>query len=317
MTREVVVLGDANADMVIHLPDRSVRPLDLTHSVPNVQGGGTAGNTAVALARLGVPVMFAGTVGDDGYARSIAEEFVREGVNTDGLIRLPDAFTPVVIAMVEPDGERMLVVWPPKNGADKQLQQTDVDMNRIKKAAWLHTTGMCLRDSPVRETILHTMQAARAAGVTVSVDLNLRIEVWGWDERLKQTIEQAIASADVVFGSGREEMLPVSGQATMEDAVQALSAGKRIVVARLGVEGALAASPEGVCHIPAFPARVVNTVGAGDAFNGGFIAARLNGHDLAEALRQGNAVAALKIQREGTRELPTRAEVEALLASAP
>jgi fructokinase/2-dehydro-3-deoxygluconokinase len=69
-----------------------------------------------------------------------------------------------------------------------------------------------------------------------------------------------------------------------------------------------------VVHVPAFPATVVNTVGAGDAFNGGFIAARLEGRSLREALRWGNAVAALKIQGDSARALPTCADVQALLA---
>ena len=68
-------------------------------------------------------------------------------------------------------------------------------------------------------------------------------------------------------------------------------------------------------NAPAFPARVVDLLGAGDAFNGGFIAAQVAGHDLIESLRWGNAVAALKIAQPGARGLPSRAEVEKLLSA--
>ena len=114
-------------------------------------------------------------------------------------------------------------------------------------------------------------------------------------------------------GNGPEEIVPVSALNTVEAAAQALADSKRVVVARLGVGGALAAGPGGPCHVPAFPTSVVDTLGAGDAFDGGFIAARLAECDLSEALRWGNAVAALKIRRPGARATPSRAEVDRLL----
>lgn len=313
MTRPVVILGDANVDLVIQLPDRSKGVPDLSRSEPQLFGGGTSANTAVALARLGVPVTFIGAVGDDGYGRWIADDFRREGVNTVGLRTLRGPFTPMVLALVEPDGERYLVVWPPRGGAHTRLQPADLDDNLIASAAWLHTTGMCLRDSPVRETVLRALRIARAAGVPTSLDLNLRLELWGWGEA-HSTIEQAVELANVVFGSGDEEIVPLTSEITAETAALALAADQRTVVARLGADGALAAFDGQTIRVPAFPANPVNTVGAGDAFDGGFIAARLDGRSLPEALRWGNAVAALKIQRSGTRDLPTRAQVEALLA---
>ncbi len=312
--QQIVVLGDAVVDMVIQLPDRSIRPLDLSRSVPQLHGGGTAANTAVTLARLGVPVSFIGSVGDDGYARWLARDLAHQGVAAHGLQQLPDVFTPMVLAMVEPDGERMLVVWPDQGGADKHLRVEHLDTEMITGAAWLHTTGMCLRVSPVRETVLHAMQLARDAGVTVSIDLNLRIEVWGWNDALRTTVEKAVTLADVVFGSGREEIMPVAGAPSVEEAARALADGKRTIVARLGADGAFAVTADESFQAPAFKATAVNTVGAGDAFSGGFIAARMAERDVAEALRWGNAVAALKVQREEPRDLPTRAEVAALLA---
>jgi sugar/nucleoside kinase (ribokinase family) len=309
----VVVLGDANVDLVIRLPDRSSGGADLTGSVPQLYGGGSAANVAVALARLGVPAAFVGAVGDDGYGRWVRDDLIREGIDTRGLRLIPDAFTPMVIAMIEASGERLNVVWPPERGADNHLRPEDIDPALIAGAAWLHTTGMCLRASPVREAVLHAMQIARAARVLVSLDLNLRLELWGWADHIRETVERAIALADVVFGSAAEEIAPVAGVTAVETAARTLCADQRIVVARLGAEGALAAAPDGMFRAPAFPGRVVDTLGAGDAFDGGFIAARAAGCDVPEALRWGNAVAALKIGRSGARGLPSRDEVERLL----
>jgi sugar/nucleoside kinase (ribokinase family) len=92
-----------------------------------------------------------------------------------------------------------------------------------------------------------------------------------------------------------------------------LSAGKRTVIARQGAKGALVVSPDDVFSSPAFEVEVVDTVGAGDAFNGGFIAACLAEKDLREAVRWGNAAAALKIEKRGARGLPSRENLFRLL----
>jgi sugar/nucleoside kinase (ribokinase family) len=319
------VLGDANVDMVIRLPDRAPGAVDLTGSEPRLYGGGSAANVAVGLARLDLAVTFIGSVGDDGFGRWLADDFAGEDVDTRGLITVRDAFTPMVIALIEPDGERLVVVWPPERGADLRLRPEDLDPDWMAGAAWLHTTGM------VREAALGGMTLAREAGATVSLDLNLRVELWGLDGDTRGTLERAIALSDVVLGSGPEEIVPVAGLDHVEDAAlrpldklgtmqaqdaaQAMSDGQRVVVARLGADGALAAGPHSgeIYHAPAFPATVVDTLGAGDAFDAGFIAARLAGCDVGEALRWGNAAAAFKIGRPSARGSPSRAELERLV----
>ncbi len=347
--RPVLVFGDANVDLTLHVPSRAPGGRRLVRE-PALTGGGTAANTATALARLGVPVEFAGAVGDDGFGRWIVADLAASGIDLRAL-RVVDAPTCQVIAMIEPDGERSLVVWPPDGGALVALRPGDVDEGQIAGAAWLHTTGMCLRHAPVRDAVLGAMAAARAAGVPVSIDLNLRIELWGLDAERRAVLEAAIALADVVLAQGIEELVPLTlvqardsgsgaGRATnghddddgagddddgrargrpaltaVEAAACVIAGGQRTVIARLGAGGALACTADGsVIRSPAFPVEAANPVGAGDAFNGGFIAAMVEGRGLAEALRWGNAVAALKVARPGgTRDLPDRSAVEALL----
>jgi sugar/nucleoside kinase (ribokinase family) len=305
----VLVVGDANVDLVMHLPVPGA-PGEIHASLV---GGGTGANTAVALARLGLPVCFAGTVGGDRYGRWIAEDLAREGVDTRGLVVRADAFTPTVVIVVEANGERHAALCPPDGWAHTLLRPDDLPDSLIAGAGWLHTTGMCFRALPVREAVLDAMRRARAAGATVSVDLNLRLELWGWDDDLRRTVREAVGLADVVFGNAAEEIAPAAGCADAEEAARALSAGQRTVVARLGAAGVFAVGPAGITRAQAFRVPVVNTVGAGDAFNGGFIAARLGGRSVGEALRWGNAVAALKIRGDSARALPSRAEVMALL----
>jgi aminoimidazole riboside kinase len=318
----VVVLGDLNVDLTLALPDRSAPAVQRVVREPRLTGGGTAGNTAAALARLGVSVEFAGSVGDDGFGRWLADDLLAVGVGTRGLVVTRDAPTCQVIAMVEPDGERYLVVWPLDGGALTRLAPADVDRGLVAGAAWLHTTGMCLRASPVASSVLAAMRTARAAGVPVSIDLNLRVELWGLDDGVRAVVAEAVSLADVVLGNGPEELVPLARAIGFEvngaeGAARAMAGGERTIVGRLGAQGAIACSTVGeVMVAPAFAADLRNPVGAGDAFNGGFISARVAGLPLAEALRWGNAVGALKVSRDGgARDQPSRAEVEALLAA--
>lgn len=310
MPGSVLIVGDTNVDLIIRLPERAG---GVSQPEPHMEGGGTAANTAVALARLGVPVSFAGAIGGDGYGRWIVEDFGREAVDTRGLIILEHFFTPIVFVIVSADGERYPIIWPTQGWAHTQLRPEDLDPALIGGARWLHTTGMCLRASPACEAVLHAMELARAAGITVSIDLNLRAELWGWPDEVRRTVERAIELADVVFGSAHEEIALVAGRDDVQEAARALCAGRRTIVARLGAQGTLAAAPAEEVHVPAFPTTLVNTVGAGDAFNGGFIAARLDGASVRDALRWGNAVAALKIRGDSARALPTRAAVKRVL----
>ncbi len=310
---QVLVLGDANVDLLIPLPERSPAAPVQRDSVLELHGGGTAANVAVALARLGVTTSFIGTVGEDGYGHWVIEDFKNEGVNTDCTYQVEGAFTSMVMALIYPDGERGLYVWPDTGGAHIKLKPSFIKPEMFDSAAWLHTTGLCLREEPVRTTQLKAMELAHAAGLTVSLDLNLRLESWGIDKSLKTVFDRAIELSQVVFGNGIEEIIPFTEQTTIQAGAELLSANKRTVIARQGAEGVLVVGPDVDFLSPAFKVDVVDTLGAGDAFNGGYIAACLDGKDLREAANWGNAAAALKIGKSGARGLPSREDLENLL----
>jgi aminoimidazole riboside kinase len=312
---QVVVLGDACVDMNIRLPDRGANNIGHTQSPPQLHGGGTAANTAVALSRLGTNVTMITTVGDDGYGRWVKQDLENENIDTCGVHFLRDTFTPMVMAVIKPDGERMVFVWPPEGGAQNAMQKDHISPALLSGKDWLHTTGMCLRASPSRETILHGMQQARSAGLTVSIDLNMRLELWGLSPSDRKTFLQAVELADVVFGNAAEEIQPLSGESSLEAAVSKLAGDKRTIIARLGARGAWIFSPKTNCRLPAYEVPITDTLGAGDAFNSGFIAARLKGHNSQEAGHWGNAAAALKITQAGARGSAMQSELIRFLSN--
>ena len=124
---------------------------------------------------------------------------------------------------------------------------------------------MCLRAAPVASSVLAAMRMARAAGVPVSIDLNLRLELWGLDEGVLAVVAEAVSLADVVLGNGPEELVPLARAAgfevdAAEAAARALAGGERTIVGRLGAQGALACSAAGeAVVVPGFAADVCGT----------------------------------------------------------
>lgn len=308
----VVVIGDANVDMEIRLPKGET---NATHANPDPRllGGGSAANTAAALASLGIDCRFVGVVGSDSFGRHATESLAAAGVDVTGVEETTKAPTVTVITVVPPHGDRLIYVWPPKGGAHAELR-SEAAVRAVEVADWVHVSGICLRVSPAREAILAAMRNASSAGVPVSLDLNLRLENSGWDDGFREVIEEAVDCATVVMGSAFDEIVPLAEVSDPAAASGALAGEGRVVVARLGSDGAMLFSTDEVTTVPSFDMEPVDTVGAGDAHNAGFIAATIWGSGPEEAVLWGNAVAGLSVGRRGARSTPSKAEVEALLA---
>lgn len=114
-SRPVLLVGDANADVIVQLPPEPGNRQPVTP--PEVRLGGTVANTAAALAALGAPVQFAGALGDDGYGRFAAQQLAARGVDVSHVVFTREAFTTVVLVIVERTGERTLFGWPRRGGA--------------------------------------------------------------------------------------------------------------------------------------------------------------------------------------------------------
>jgi len=310
----VVVIGDVNVDLEIVLPVSGNDGIEHTHPDPQLSGGGSAANTAAALARLGVVTRFVGTVGSDAHGTEAVASLSDAGVDTSALRVAGTGHTVMVLVVVPPGGERIIYVWPPRGGAHLEIGAEEAFAG-VQGASWLHVSGIALRGEPASASILAAMDEARSGGATVSLDLNLRLENWGWESNFRETITDAVGRSDLVLGGAVEELCPLAGVGDPVFAVAELAIGDRMVVGRLGADGALAHDGDRSYRSEGFEVEVVDTVGAGDAFDAGFIAARLREEPIEKALRYANAVAAVTIGRSGARSTPTHEEVVALLGS--
>jgi sugar/nucleoside kinase (ribokinase family) len=288
----VVVVGDVATDVVAVLEGEPAPGSDRPASIRS-RGGGAGANVAVHLARLGVPVLLAGCVGDDAAAAGLRAELAAAGVRL-GLRTVAGAATGTVVSLVEPGGQRSMLA---DRGANLALEPDDVPAPL--PGGHLHLSGYTLLDPGPRAAGLAAMAAAVAAGCTVSVDPASTgpLTRYGVDRWLADT-----AVATVLLPNADEARL-LTGCADTTDAARALAARHDVVAVSLGADGALWASGDALVHRRAHPADVVDTTGAGDAFAAGLLAAWLAAPDVdpVQALDAGLSLAAQVVLRPGAR----------------
>jgi sulfofructose kinase len=295
----VVCVGHAALDAIVAVP-RLPQPDERLPATDGVlAGGGPAATAAVALARLGVPVAFAGRVGDDP-----AGSFVRDGLDRErvdvSLLDVVTGATPFTACLVGPDGDRVLLPTP---GTLPPITPTESLLAALEHATWLHVDHVGAAILP----------ALRAAGLSVRVSVDGGNPIPGL----------ALDGIDL-YAPTVTALLELTGAADIETGLRtALDAGARLVVATDGANGCHAAWVEGgvvrSIHVAARPvARLVSTLGAGDAFHGGLLAALLEHRPVEDALARANAVAAASTRAlDGRSALPDRAALAALVAPAP
>ena len=303
---EVAVVGDANVDIIVPFP-RFLNPerTRVEYPTPEVVGGGTCANTAVALAKLDRDVLFAGTVGDDSYGRFTKKDLIAAGVDVDGLIVDRKVNTVGVFAFIDETGERYLWGWPRDHQSFKELDWDKLPMKKLGEVSWIHSSGMCLTYAGgSRDSIIRLFAWARERGIRTSLDLNLRVDNGELDPDFAGALNEILPQVDYLLGSGPEEFAYL-GRDNWRENARKLACDGRVVVARDGSRGSIGftqGNPE--INVPAFKVEVADTVGAGDTYNAGFISAILSGEELMGALRQGNAVSGYEVSHKGARHCP-------------
>ena len=314
--KPVLCLGDICADLIIPyaaaLKAKS-DPASCVNADVRPAEGGSVANTACAIARLEIPVLFAGTCGLDAYGQMLKRGLEREGVDTSLLRMEPDKPTQLVLLVLNEQGDRTAFACPAHLGSQHSILPDQIPADIVERISWLHVTGMMLREDPAASTQLDLMRRCREAGVPVSFDINVRVEALQ-NELFAKNLGLAKELADYILGSSFDEIPLLAGERDAELAAQKLAAHGAAVISRSGDQGADLFRTGTRIHAPAFPVTVADTVGAGDAFDGAFIAAKLTGLSDADAMQEANAAAAICVSKPSGRGSPTRAELDAFLA---
>jgi sugar/nucleoside kinase (ribokinase family) len=281
----------------VHVLDVLVRPVE---AIPEGQGGelveeirvtaaGSAGGTALVLAKLGAKVRSAGAIGTDAAGDMLLALLERDGVDTGLLVRRDDVQTSASVLPIRPSGERPAfhVV-----GANGTFTPDDLPDDEIEAATHLHLGGPEFMGGEAAAPLL---ARAREHGVVTSADV-----LAPGEPGLLDWIGPALAELDY-FLPNDDQVLALTGAAGLEAGCRALlDRGVGCVAATCGADGALVVDEDGARRIPAFEIEAVDTTGCGDAFSAGFLRGLSLGRDRPDAARLGCAAAAMVAQGLGT-----------------
>jgi sugar/nucleoside kinase (ribokinase family) len=290
---DILVAGEINPDLVLSgdvIPEFG--QVEKLVDSATLTIGSSSAIFACGAARLGLKVAIVGVCGDDFFGRFMLEELTRRDVDVSGVIVDPDHPTGLSVILTRPagdiPGDRAILTHL---GTMDRLQAGQVTDELLRKARHLHVASYFLQTA-LRPGYPQLLQRAHALGLTASLDTN-------WDPTGKWSgFEELLGQVDV-FLPNQNEAMAISGAPTAEAALQALSQKCPVVAVKCGHAGALARRAGETACAPALPVQVVDTTGAGDSFDGGFLYGWLNGWGLEKALVLAAACGSLSTRAAG------------------
>jgi sugar/nucleoside kinase (ribokinase family) len=289
---DVLVIGELNVDLI------------LTGDVTPVFGqveklvddavltiGSSAAIFACGTARLGLRTAFIGTCGDDEFGRYLLRELAARGIDTRGIVVNPEVKTGLTVHLSR-GHDRAMLTHP---GSIPLLREKDIDRRLLAQARHLHLASYFLLDA-LRPAVPRLFREARAAGLTVSLDTNYDPSE-AWDG----SVHDALREVDL-FLPNETELRKITRRESVEDALSHLCSSLPLVAVKQGAEGATACKNGVLVRASSIPTQVVDTTGAGDSFDAGFVYGWLAGWDVARTLRFACICGALSTRGQGGTE---------------
>ncbi|MGI8962789.1 MAG: carbohydrate kinase family protein [Bryobacteraceae bacterium] len=296
---KILIAGELNVDLVLQNP-RSFPVLGRETLVEGVSltVGSASAICASALAKLGEQVTFAGKVGCDAWGDLCLKSLRDLGIDCS-LVSRDEALTTGITVSITWAKDRALLTYL---GSIAALQASDVSNECLRGCRHLHVSSFFLQRA-LRPGLKSLLARAHENGLTTSVDPGFDPEeAWGRD--LIDTLNEID-----VFLPNEVELAALSGTQNRIEALRSLENGRTLTIAKLGGDGCMAVRGGEIVSVPAFPITPIDTTGAGDTFNAGFLHAWLRGADLQDALRFGSACGALStLGLGGTASQPTESE---------
>jgi len=285
---DVVVVGELNADLILR---GNVTPAfgqveqiidDATLAI-----GSSSAIFACGAARLDLRTAFIGKAGDDEFGRFMLRELQQRGIDTRGVVIDPNLPTGLSVILSRPSDRAILTHL----GSIAALRFDEIDLALLSRARHLHLGSFYLLEA-LRPDVPRLFDEAQARGLTISIDTN-----YDPTERWADGLRAALQRVDV-FLPNEAELLAITHEDSIEAGLDRLAEIPTVAV-KLGARGAVARRGSQIVYANAIPVKVVDTTGAGDSFNAGFIYAYLAGQDLSQALRFACACGSLSTRAAG------------------
>jgi len=306
-TLQVVGFGALNLDRIYYV-DRIVKP-DEEGFISSIENhpGGSAANTIVGLSRLGIEAGYVGKVADDEAGRLLLDDLESEGVNILG-VTVSSGRSGACLIMVDGQGERGILVDP---GVNDTITTADVDMSvgleLMNNAELVHFTSFVCRGSDT------SFETQKYVASRTTADLSFDPGTL-YAERGMEALMDFISRARVVLPNDHELKLMTGCRDVRDGSDMLMEAGAQWLAVKMGSRGCYVTDGTSGIEIPSQKVSVVDTTGAGDAFNAGFICGMLQGEDIETCGRMGNVTASISIGHRGARGgLPSRDEFDAAI----
>jgi ribokinase len=309
----LVVIGSANVDFTVKVERLPQRGETVSGGDFRLSYGGKGANQALAARRAGATVLMIAKLGRDANGELLYQHLIASGLPAEGLLRDDEVPCGVALIMVDAAGHNAIAVAP---GSNRRLSVADVQSlgERIwaGPVAETHCPRLLLTqlESPL-DAVEYSLHRARAAQMATILNPAPARPLPAEFFSLPQIVTPNETEASLLTG------IAVTDLASAQRAGESLVAlGCHTVIITLGGHGCLLVRQHDVRHFPAFPVTAIDSTAAGDAFNGVLAASLLEGVPLERAILRANAAGALCVTRRGAQEsLPTRAEIDAMLAS--
>lgn len=319
---KLLLIGDLCADLIVpygearkkveklKLCTEMNKPETYKEGTVSFQGGGSVANTARILGKLGANPYFLTNLGNDEAGRFLKKEMESYGVNL--------SYSPVVdhgsvlcIAVVDEKGERTMFTWVPP-WAEYDTFDTGIFQEVEKESpCMIYSGGMAItNDAKSGENLISFFKRRKEAGSKILFDVNLRAESYGFTGSRKKQMMEMTGIADVLFGSGLEEFSPLSGEDTLDRAMEKMKKKNQILIMRDGKNPIRVWDGQHLSIHQVPQVIPINTVGAGDFFNGAFLKAYQDGKSVVFAVDYAARIASYVISHSERIKLPDKISIE-------
>jgi ribokinase len=290
---DIIVMGDINVDVVFTIPAYPLPGTEAIASSVQIHTGGSAVNTAIALAKMDMDVGFIGRVGSGPLADQILADLSEAKVDCSQVQVDPKIGTGIIFIAVTEDGERTMFA---SRGANAYTQANAIDPDYFINCRWIHLSGYSFLAHYQYQTILTVLDVAENLPYTrVSLDIGTEPAL-----RARSQILKLLPRLDVIIPNELEATLLANGQSLADSLDYLLNgAGANAIVTTLGSGGCLLAIADKRIHLPSFEVKMKDTTGAGDSFNAGLVLGRLVGLSWEASAALGNALGGLVTTHEG------------------
>ncbi len=289
---QVLAVGEALIDLISDDEQVSLAQPRQFYMYP----GGEAANVAMNIARLGASAAFVGCVGDDFFGTFLCRHLADASVDMS-YVRVIEHIPTTLAIVTRQNPTPDFAIY---RGADAQLSPSDMPVDLLSSISHLHVSAFALSCEPASSTVLHFLAQAHAAGCRISFDPNYHPRLWHIPADPLSLFEK-VCPYTYVTKPSLDDCVRLFGEGQTPEAYAArfLALGVQHVVLTMGAAGALLADAHGTTYFPTNKIEILDVTGAGDSFWSGMLVALLDGYAMADAVRVGQAVASIKLQRVG------------------